>query len=328
MMQFLKMFFLLFLIAEFLKRVVLFSRGRGFFRPKRFISPWFTAYDAPVPHERNGLLCFKRGQIARKLTDKNTIRIICLGDSTTINVPTVNHYPKLLQDKLNNFYKNVRFEVLNAGADAFTTAHSLVNLALKLRYFSPDCIIVCHNITDLSSVYFLPSLETDYANKYMDNLFLAAECKTGIQRLLLPSRLLSSALMKWNEAMFERKAKSMDIGREDIKLGGEIFETNLKNIVKIAETDGIKVILGAQPGCFRKKTAKFSYIKEKDFREYNKAVQKVAAEQNAVFADCFSGLGQQPEYFVDLVHNTESGVEKVSEVYFETIKRIYSDVKK
>lgn len=326
-----KIFFILasiiiaFLAAELATRALLSFNGRGFFKERRFVSPWFTTYDTPAPQEKDGFLYFKRGQKAAKIPPPNTIRIICLGGSTTVNLSTKTHYPAVLQDKLNGYYKNVRFEVLNAGGDGFSSAHSLVNLSLRLLYCHPDCIIVYHNINDLSANYF-PPLKTDYATKYMDNLFLAPECKAGIERWLSPSRLISRFMIKFDEFDFTKRSLAAS-KTTDIAEGKKIFESNLTNIVAVAKAHNINVILATQAACFEY-AKKYPYIKKADFLEYNNVIKDVAKKQSVAIADCFGGLGERPEYFIDLVHYTESGIEKVSDVFSQTVEAAYPDVPK
>lgn len=317
----------IFLIIEILKRVSLFYKGYGFFRKKRFINPWFTAYDPPPPQERNGYLYFKKGQVATKYPEGRRVRIICLGDSTTINTGTRTHYPAILQDMLNNSYKKIKFEVLNAAADAFTTAHSLVNFSLRLLYFKPDCIIVYHNINDLSANFFQPCLNTDYSNKYFTNLYLAPECKLGFQKYFFPSRLLSGLMMKWNNFIFQKKASAL---KENINIspGKEVFRNNLRNIISAARLNKIKVILGTQAACFSKDSAMFSYIKKEHFLEYNNVIRLLAEEEKVAIADCFGALEQNPDFFSDLVHYTDSGIEKLSGAFFRAVRMLYPDTEK
>jgi len=319
-------FVVIFIIIELLVRIVLFCQGMGFFRKPRFISPWFTVYDQPPPLEKNGILTFQKGQKTTVKVLADTIRIICLGGSTTVNAATKNHYPAVLQEMLNRHYKNVKFEVLNAGGDAFSSAHSLVNLALRLTYYNPDCIIVYHNINDLSVNYFTPEVMTDYSNKYLNNLFLASECKVGMQKYLFGSRFLSFLIMKINNVNFNtvaaRRSKELDIST-----GKEVFRNNLYNIALIAKGHKIRVIFGLQAACF-KKTERFPYIKSEDFLAYNDVVRDVASEFDIPVVDAFSYLGQREQFFNDLVHYTESGVNKVSEAFFGVIIKMYPDVPK
>jgi len=321
-LRFLVVLFVAFIVLEVGTRIILALNGRGFFRDRRFRSPWFTVYDAPAPLENGDFLYFKRGQKTTRITPADTIRIICLGGSTTVNAANKNHYPQVLQDKLNNIYKHVKFEVLNAGGDAFSSEHSFVNLSLRLLYYRPDCIIVYHNINDLSANYFPPSIKTDYANKYVNNLFLAPECKIGMLRYLYNSRLISYFLMRLNNLAFERHAAKLH--NPEVSKGGEIFRNNLINILEVAKAHDIKVIFGVQAACF-KKGEEYIYIKKEDFLEYNNIVRQVAREYNADLVDCFKSLAEKEGYFSDLVHYTASGIEKVSDAFLSEIRKIYPD---
>jgi lysophospholipase L1-like esterase len=127
-------------------------------------------------------------------------------------------------------------------------------------------------------------------------------------------------MMKWNNYIFEKKAVSM--GNIEISKGKRIFKNNLTNIAMIARANDVKVILGVQAACFEKKH-RFPYIKKEDFGEYNDIVKQVGEEQGIAVVDCFSEMGQYPVYFKDMVHYTERGVDKLSEVFYHKILELY-----
>jgi lysophospholipase L1-like esterase len=314
-----------FLILEILLRGALFFNGMGFFRERRFISPFFTLYDTPAPLVRGGELYFKRGQKIKIVKPDNTVRIFCLGGSTTVSANTRGHYPQLMQDKLNRSYKNVHFEVMNAAGDAFSSAHSFVNFALRLSSFHPDCIIVYHNINDLSVNYFGKKADPDYANKYMNNLFLAPECKLGIQKYFFGSRMISYLMMVLNNYAFQKQAMRI-YGDIDISEGRKVFRRNLEDIIILAKARGIKVVLATQAACFAKSKS-YPYIRKNDFLSYNETVKDLASQYNLDLVDCFRNFRENEDYFVDLVHYTETGVEKLSDEFFRKIAKIYPDAK-
>ncbi|RJP28987.1 MAG: hypothetical protein C4533_04115 [Candidatus Omnitrophota bacterium] len=309
-----------FVICEVSVRFLLFSQGKGFFRERRFVSPWFTVYDPPLPLEKDGIGYFRRGKPAARTPAPGVIRIICLGGSTTANVSTKIDYPQLLENKLNSNTKGIKFEVLNAAADAFSSAHSLVNFELRLIYYHPAYIIVYHNINDLSANYFGKKITSDYANKYMNNLFLAPECKIGFYRVLFKSKLISYILASISYSLFDKQmqSKAEDV---DIVYGKDIFRNNLMNIVAVARQNGIIPILASQAACFGKNN--FSYINKNDFIEYNAVIKDVASKTGCIYVDSFSALNENPEYFIDLVHYSESGVEKLADVFYDNLCAIF-----
>jgi lysophospholipase L1-like esterase len=91
-----------------------------------------------------------------------TLRVFALGGSTTLGVSNgvADTYPRLLQERLQQQFPNVRVEVQNAGVDWYTTAHSLINYQLRIRRFHPDIVLVIHAINDLYRSFAPPWLTT------------------------------------------------------------------------------------------------------------------------------------------------------------------------
>ena len=131
-------------------------------------------------------------------------------------------------------------------------------------------------------------------------------------------------MMEWNNFIFKKKALALK-NPVDISIGKEIFKTNLTNIAAVAKINKVNVILGMQAACF-KKAKGLSYIKKEDFYAYNNIIKEVAQEQNLAVVDCFKALGENPEYFLDLVHYTEYGVDKLSDAFYDKIRELYPDV--
>lgn len=75
---------------------------------------------------------------------KNTFRILVLGDSYTeaLQVALENAFPALLEKKLNEDARSIRFEVLNLGHSGFGTANAYMRyLNFGVKY-SPDIVIL------------------------------------------------------------------------------------------------------------------------------------------------------------------------------------------
>ena len=159
----------LLVIAEGAWRVYLYRTGRGFFDdPHEFISPFFTTFDEPMPVITPQAFYYRNGSVPRdKPADE--IRVICFGGSTTVNFRAGGSYPERIEARLTaDGLGPVR--VLNAGGEGYSTAHILVNLALRNLAAKPDVITVYENINDLSAIYFGDGVEPDYANKSRNRL--------------------------------------------------------------------------------------------------------------------------------------------------------------
>ena len=100
-------------------------------------------------------------------TKEHKVRIVCLGGSTThgVYLPVAETWPYMLEKVLRE--KGYDAEVINAGECGYTTAHSLVNYTLNMRYYNPDVVIIMHAVNDLCRSFpraeELP-LEWDYGS--------------------------------------------------------------------------------------------------------------------------------------------------------------------
>ncbi len=152
----------------------LFIEGSSFFRESSFISPWISSYDFPPPRIDligNGEFRNRAVPVPMK-KDRGVFRIVTVGGSTTLNQRPFSvsgvDYALALEMLLNRHTgKEIRYEVLNAGSDAYSTAQSLINIEFRLVQFEPDMIILMHNINDLTANYFGNGVTGDYSNKYM-----------------------------------------------------------------------------------------------------------------------------------------------------------------
>jgi len=98
----------------------------------------FGMRDDPIPHRK----------------PPGEYRILSLGESTTFGskVDQDENYSALLERCLNERRHDATYQVLNAGAPAWTLAQSLVYLEREGLGFEPDAILVYHGYND-----FLPS---------------------------------------------------------------------------------------------------------------------------------------------------------------------------
>ncbi len=292
----------------------IFVEGKSFFRESTFVSPWITSNDFPPPEiDENGKYFFRHEtKPTQKQKPKNTFRIITVGGSTTANERVFysdkTDYANELEKLLNQNSQGMNFEVLNAGADAYSTAQSLINIQFRLLEFEPDLIILMHNVNDRSVNYFGEGAEGDYSNKYLEEVFLNPELQVGysfygfifqsrlLAKLGLPELLASKGSINYNN---------------DIENGVRIFRRNLTNISQICKQSGVELMLLSQPNSF----SKFYFEGEKEqIILYDKVIKEVAEETEVKFVDMFSKMGQSKDLFVDPVHYTLKGIQKFSTI--------------
>ena len=71
----------------------------------------------------------------------------------------------LFKEPVSGWLRHV--EVVNAGVAWYTSAHSLVNYVLQMRYFNPDVVVVMHAVNDLYRSFHKPGelpCERDYGS--------------------------------------------------------------------------------------------------------------------------------------------------------------------
>ena len=127
--------------AEVGWRAYLYSTGRGFFDdPRKFTSPFFTTYEEPMPQHVGETYYYRNGHVTEAKRE-GEVRVLCLGGSTTVNMRAGVSYPELLERRFAEHRKDDLVRVLNAGGEGFSSAHSLVNLALRNLDVAPDVVV-------------------------------------------------------------------------------------------------------------------------------------------------------------------------------------------
>jgi lysophospholipase L1-like esterase len=301
------------LCLELSWRTYLFYTGHGFFDdPREFISPFFTTYDEPMPYLTHDGFEFRYSTVPRE-KQPNEIRIIAFGGSTTVNWRAGISYTTLLTQELARDYDNYQVHVLNAGGDAYSTAHTLVNFCLRNIDVQPDIIIIYHNVNDLSVRSFGTSTTSDYSNKYKGDFYLGFRHRTGIlAEVMKVSRLARFVLFKFDAIRFPAEQHTQT---RDYAPGLEYFRRNLRSTIAIAKANNIRVVLASQ-------AAAANVRGRAGFKAYNEAVQALAKEENVPFVNVAGSLTDDDSFLNDSVHYTRAGVERLAETFHGPVKGI------
>ena len=148
-------------------------KGRSFFRHDVFTTPWITTFDYPPPLiGQDGKSYFRHRTVPTSVEKPvGAFRIIAVGGSTTANEEPFElagiDYSLALEKKLSKAIGGTTIEVLNAGGSGYSTAQSLINIEFRLIEYSPDIILLMHNINDCSANFFDGGATSDYSNKYL-----------------------------------------------------------------------------------------------------------------------------------------------------------------
>ena len=250
-----------------------------------------------------------------------TTRIIAVGGSTTLNrrafAMSGQDYPRSVEKLLNEATGDTH-EVLNAGAEAYSTAQSLINIQFRLIEFDPDVIVLMHNVNDASVNVFGDQVAPDYGNKYISEFYLNPQLQGGrsLFGLLNQSRLLSG--LRLPQLLMSRN--TIDPER-DFGPGLALFERNLEHIATICEAQGITLVLLSQPSL----NEGFKYgVTLASFERYNEAIRAVADAQGVAFVDMYEAVGHDDRFFLDSVHYSPEGITRFAEVLAPELRRILS----
>ncbi|MEB2283220.1 MAG: hypothetical protein B6D46_05620 [Polyangiaceae bacterium UTPRO1] len=291
------------------------SIGRGFWEnPHDFVSPFFTSDGWPAPYHEGNTLVFKEGERVLRGKPTGEIRIVCLGGSTTLPSPDAEgrSYPRELERLLDARFPDYRIRVLNAGENAYSSAHSVVNLALRVLDAEPDIVTAYEAINDLSVNYFGAGAETDYANKYLTPFYLGFRHRVGVvaelERVSRLARFIDNRLVPFRTAGWDYDT------RRDWHPGLKFFGRNQRSLVALAHAHGVDIVLGTQAArAARRTTAAFA--------AYNAVTRQVAAETGAALADVAAEVVNDG-LFVDDVHNTSEGARVVARQWLDPVARL------
>lgn len=266
-------------------------------------------------------------------------RIITLGGSTTEDVWTEDgrHWPWWMERDLTEAGEPV--EVYNTGMSAYTTAHTLIRLQFDVLEYSPDLVIVMHNINDLVVNYYAAvagaQVDGHYAVPYTTKRFTGHMDDTDV----VLSRFVHALRSRLSAQ--DRGAAVPDSYRIDDGL--RYFRRNLRNIHAVSSARGTPVVFMTMPLCeaeavYRKVELQgrqqfsaplpesFERFRE-DFRRYNQAILDVASAVGAHVIDMNTLFGGDEQWYSDFVHYNAAGSRRFAKVLSEQLRSVVSTIR-
>jgi len=308
---------LLGVLAELAWRVHLQRTGHGFWDdPREFISPFFTTYEEPPPFRTPAGFEY-RNETVPFTKEPGEIRVICFGGSTTVCRSAGISYAQLIEPHLAERVPGRRLRVLNAGGDGFSTAHILVDLALRNLEVRPDLITIYENINDLSVTRFGQFTPSDYANKYETDFYLGIRHRSGwIAGLTKISRLARHVAFQFDAIRFPKEEETYVQSWSSTL---PYFEWNLRSIVGIARAHGIRVALATQP-------ARRHVRVDPGFAAYNEAVRELAREEGLPLIDVAAQVTDDSLFLEDAIHYTRAGVQAVADAFQSGLEPLIDEI--
>jgi len=293
---------------------------------------------APVPNTMDGFKTRSfnslgiRGPEISVEKPPDTIRIVCLGASTTYSdgATTDSHtYPARMEKVLREHYKDApfRIEVINAGVQASNSLESLIYFQTRLLDLSPDIAILHHGINESWYMVEVPGFQSDYSHarhtfclpprQWWEFSPFLSFC---FARRSLTNRYFPARFANLNWFILKRPSILWDWtqGRH-----GELeprmiaaFERNIRNFVYVARGNGVIPVLSTQ------------VFLDRRFDLWNIAVERlmdvirdVAKREKVDLVDFARAMSWNPDVFYDACHlrDKPGGLPKKARIFAQTL---------
>lgn len=267
-----------------------------------------------------------RGDEFSKVKPPNTVRIACLGASTTY-CPEVSSndaaWPAQLQRLLQARYPKVRIEVINAGIQGLKASHSLKNLRYRVLPLQPDLVIFyeVHNdlVVDTRALAIRQGLIDDNVGK-----------PKGVPAFLAAKSLLFNLISRNLEILWDNRevktGKLTEI-RRDLP---DHFVGELQEMHDLLSARHIPLVLsqflvrfrGDQPRKTQLENAEIAFVYMPwmtvdslldSFNLYNDAVARFARSRGIPFVDDSDSVPGDRVHYVDHVHFSDAGCKAMAE---------------
>ena len=256
----------------------------------------------------------------------NAYRIVALGESTTFGItlkPTDLPWPAVLEEMIRTRLQLDRtVEVINAGVPAIQLTENLQRMAPEILPLQPDIIISYHGLNGfllLSNA--LPSMRAEPAPEYKPRpLKLLAEAEYGLKLRLYKRR-------------YEQLNPHQLISEIANPMATE-YATAYKELIMIAATNHIRLVLANYSMAVNRQSDPevVNFYKTGSPALAAQMVANVAHNQivaelarlnpDICFVDAQAHLDGNHAMFIDMVHFTQDGRQRMAELMFEAIKPI------
>jgi hypothetical protein len=236
----------------------------------------------------------------------DTIRVACMGNSTTVP------YPALLEQFLNDACPQTIFQVLNFGLGWWSSLHSTVNFVLNVIDFNPDYVVLHENCNDHTYRGY-PGLRGDGVHAYR-TLNIPGTQEIYWSRLFVLYRILAVLARRRFPTMIRRHYSAersiMKPGKKFLYDPRElyIFERNLETIYAVSTHRNIKLCLMTHPFS---NVLKYGEEHDKVYRPHmirvNEMLREKAAQYRLLLMDADRLMTGEEDLFLDPVHVSLKG---------------------
>ena len=261
-----------------------------------------------------------RGKNFNLIKPPNTIRILCLGDSTTFGVGGLDNedtYPFLLEKILNESKNLNNFEVINAGMPGSTVYEGYILLKQRnLMQLKPDIVIICYGWNDhmRAETGNVLTAYKRFFNNLLNNRFLCWRYLNN--RFLYYWRYLSA---KFKNGY---KKNTCSSNKRRLKINESEYKRYLSGIINLARSANAKVLIITAPWEPRLMHENIGWVKESTEESfylhpaYVNLTKEVGKRQRIKLVDLYSIFESKKTsnpcvFFNDPFHYNKSGAELI-----------------
>lgn len=260
--------------------------------------PYLSYVRSDTVYVENGIEI--QGRIYAFEKPAHTIRVACLGGSTTMN-----QFSRRLEACLERRPDSPDFEVMDFGCDGWTLQESTINYLIRVIDFKPDIVLLHHGAND-GSPFIYPDFLSDYSHfrkAWKDDSDLILRQLSSISWI--------AAYIQWRRgvAWFDLQNYTIQRDRSHNQLKKppqdaiDVCERRLRQLACLVQTNGGKLIVA--PMAYTHKQggeAQHALIEIQ-----NTANQKIAKERSFPISETDALLQKHPDWFKDTVHLTLDG---------------------
>lgn len=294
-------------IELYLKKYI--SSHPGRYRPHPYLL-WelYPGQENRDEHINSKGLRYKEFPVKKEI---NEFRFLLIGDSSAYGyrVADGQRFGDILERKLQERYPATKIRVINAAVEGYSVCQIRVLYDLKLRQFSPDCIIIAFNNDpigdEMTDRERMPpkSLAPVFHLLYKSDLFL----------------LLRKHVLTMKEKNLHREGKGPS-GESKWRVPEEDVRKHYSYLIRDVKKSGGRGIIISMP------QIRETYGEWSDIVKYRKIIEDIAQKTNSLFLDIFHKWQDSPDqnkkFFIeDNVHPNTQGHREIGEDLFEMIIR-------
>ena len=267
-----------------------------------------------------------------------TIRIVFLGESSTAGVGArskqladADTWPWQTVDRLRKDLPGQRFELINAALGGYTSFESYGRLWSRLRFYSPDVIVVCHGWNEM---YYFANPESAQTWKTLPDgswtfdrtpALVQAKKPVFVDNFIWPSQTL--ALLRfavWNDEGDGEAGAPMKITDHYDPRGVDIWRTNLCLLRETSRLIKAELFVAKQatlvvPGLPQEQRARCRYElhgfdHDAHLRAFADVYRVIDEEIPADHIIDLTSVSGRPDCFHDHIHPTKEGASRLAEL--------------